>query len=685
MEIQNIHQSAQVQGVEANAFGFEMNAKMYDILISKMYTNKPAAVIRELSANAWDAHVEAGKADTPFDLHLPSWLDKTFAIRDYGTGIPHDKFEHIYTNVGASTKEETNDLIGGFGLGSKTPFTMTDTFMVENFHGGIKTTWLCFKDKGEPQVTKVAEEESKESSGLRVSFSFDEGDVPEFTKQVPIQLRYFPVKPKITGGEGTVTFKKLPDGWETQDYFYTTNDDWRSKNFVVMGNVAYKLDSGEFDYSLRSIFNKGLTIKVPIGSVDIPPSREHLEMTPRTKKYITEVLHRIRREYVQGLQNQLDKCTTSFEARKVIYDANGSLINDYTVLTWNKEKVPWNVWRNGYIRSVAGLPLRTVQRRYANVYRSTGAQMRGVIDGTLKFYVMDLGIGFSQFINENHSAHDLSKVVIVHVPPAPKATYDDRVSQAIKDCEEELNVKPALLSSILGKPVPKPKAPPTPKDKNRSEPNQVFRVKDSNNIPEEGTLRYHMEEQTDIPTDGYYLEIHGAQIKTDLQIRVLLRSGLMHFLDKPLYFIRAKTIAKLGKGMEILTDDVLKSFIPDIIKIHKEQRNRRQLLSSMHRVNKLERSILPVLRDKSIAAYVRYASYILKQTTLHDDLDTDRLHRIIMKKALEYTPTLNPKVKKLKEKYEPIHRLVRQITSSWNKQSNQENIDTFVKLITENH
>lgn len=361
MEILNIHQQAEISGIQAAAFGFEMNAKMYDILISKMYTNKPGAVIRELSSNAWDAHKEAGKEDTPFEIQLPTWLDKTFSIRDYGTGIPHDKFEHIYTNVGSSTKEGTNEFIGGFGLGSKTPFTMTDTFMVENWNSGVKTTWICFKDKGVPQVSKVNEEPSSEASGLKVSFSFDSNEVPEFTKQITKQLQFFPVKPVVTGGEGNIAFIPLPIGWETKEYFYRNSKDSRGyvdrSSYVVMGNVAYDLASTYFDYQYRHIFDAGLIIKVPIGAVDIPPSRENLEMTPRTIAALTKVLNVIKTDYEKDTKVKLDACTTVLEARKLVVDLNSNLLSRTFKDTYEFMGVPYSQLANSYISDLAGYSL----------------------------------------------------------------------------------------------------------------------------------------------------------------------------------------------------------------------------------------------------------------------------------------------------------------------------------------
>jgi len=59
---------------KVQAFDFEFNAKAFDILSSKLYKYKISAIIRELSSNAYDSHVEANNKDLPFEIHVPNKL-----------------------------------------------------------------------------------------------------------------------------------------------------------------------------------------------------------------------------------------------------------------------------------------------------------------------------------------------------------------------------------------------------------------------------------------------------------------------------------------------------------------------------------------------------------------------------------------------------------------------------------
>ena len=68
MKLDTTPQDVAVAGnFETSAFGMEASAHAFDIIADKIYTHKVRAVIREISCNAHDAHVEAGKPD-PFGV-----------------------------------------------------------------------------------------------------------------------------------------------------------------------------------------------------------------------------------------------------------------------------------------------------------------------------------------------------------------------------------------------------------------------------------------------------------------------------------------------------------------------------------------------------------------------------------------------------------------------------------------
>ena len=76
--------------INQRAFTIKASGKAFQILSGGLYSNKILAVIRELSANAYDSHVAAGCADKQFLVNIPDSFNSYFSIRDYGTGMKHE-------------------------------------------------------------------------------------------------------------------------------------------------------------------------------------------------------------------------------------------------------------------------------------------------------------------------------------------------------------------------------------------------------------------------------------------------------------------------------------------------------------------------------------------------------------------------------------------------------------------
>ncbi len=100
-------------------------------VLTKLYSDEYLAVIREYSTNARDAHIAADKADQPILVTLPTALNPTLVITDNGVGLSRDELVNVYSKYGASTKRQTNQQVGSFGLGCKSAFTVAGQFTVK--------------------------------------------------------------------------------------------------------------------------------------------------------------------------------------------------------------------------------------------------------------------------------------------------------------------------------------------------------------------------------------------------------------------------------------------------------------------------------------------------------------------------------------------------------------------------
>ena len=113
-------------------FSIKQDAHIFKVLRSKIYSDKILAVIREYSCNAVDAHVEAETPDKPIKITLPNAMNPHFIVRDFGKGMTDEDIFDIYATYGESTKRNTNSQIGQLGLGCKSGFAYSNSFLKEN-------------------------------------------------------------------------------------------------------------------------------------------------------------------------------------------------------------------------------------------------------------------------------------------------------------------------------------------------------------------------------------------------------------------------------------------------------------------------------------------------------------------------------------------------------------------------
>ena len=151
----------EVNGVATNAattnFNIEMNNKAFKALFSDIYTEKIAAVVREVGSNCADAHKMAGKESLSFKIkiHKDEFNGSYIHFIDYGVGMTKHQIENLYTSFFSSNKDTNNDCIGGFGIGSKSPLAYTDKFITESVKDGLKNVALIVSVDGQPQYNLI--------------------------------------------------------------------------------------------------------------------------------------------------------------------------------------------------------------------------------------------------------------------------------------------------------------------------------------------------------------------------------------------------------------------------------------------------------------------------------------------------------------------------------------------------
>lgn len=112
------HDADYIGNIEENRVGIDRENIDFitTLLTSNLYSNPLESFLRETIANAYDSHIEANSNEYILLVITKIGYNKyNLSVRDYGVGLSRERFDHIYKNIGSSTKRESNDYIGAFG------------------------------------------------------------------------------------------------------------------------------------------------------------------------------------------------------------------------------------------------------------------------------------------------------------------------------------------------------------------------------------------------------------------------------------------------------------------------------------------------------------------------------------------------------------------------------------------
>lgn len=310
---------------------------------------------KDLAANGFS---EPG---TPYHIHLPTDIEPWLEFEDNGIGLPVEKIlgevqfsadpQHpespsvmvrdgnghpvrsggVYTTLFGSDKEDNDNAIGAYGLGCKSPFAIVYTFLVKSRVNGEEHQYLMFlNSKREPQVEWLTKDpvsgepsplKTEKKNGLTVRMdAIPVSMKTKITVSVADILQTFPKEEQPIVNEGMFNYK--PVEYEefvcglrivkNFHYGHVFHND-----FVVnTGGVVYPVDRSKLEEvlsyeevkSLRLYASeKCIVMEMPLGTVNIPPSREEISYDEITMNNIVDVL-RPALDHIQKLKVEiLDK------------------------------------------------------------------------------------------------------------------------------------------------------------------------------------------------------------------------------------------------------------------------------------------------------------------------------------------------------------------------------------------
>ncbi len=298
--------------------------------IAGLYSQGAKTVVRELVANAIDSHSAAGIADTvPIRVYLPTTFDPTFSVRDYGVGMSHEYVMELYSKIGHSSKGDSNNETGMFGIGSKSPLAISDTFTVRcydkpgfagapHFHNGVdlnaigrvRLYTVYYNEAGAPMISHTFNvaprpEDEVVRGGVQVHVPITAAQRSLVLEGVSSQhFVWFDKNISFEGAFDEVSKRFYAAIVQvTPGLYFATTDKAQSSSwsvYVRQGAAVYPLDessitgylTSEIVKMLKTISENGkhVMFDIPLGTINVTPAREALRYEPHTTPKLAQFI-----------------------------------------------------------------------------------------------------------------------------------------------------------------------------------------------------------------------------------------------------------------------------------------------------------------------------------------------------------------------------------------------------------
>ncbi len=381
-----------------STFSIKTTAKAFKILSDGLYKNKILAFVRELSRNAYDAHIAAGRLNIPFEIHLPNDIEPWYHVKDFGTGLSHENVIHLYTTYFESTKQDSNDYVGALGLGSKSPFSYVTRFTVKSRFNSVESTYTCFLSKdGIPSIVKLGETASTELPGLTVILPIEKVDFNAVKIAVKQDFLYWEgTKPNVVGDTNFVFANN--ERVLTGKNWYKIKGNINSFPIAVQGNVGYPItrtlltqkdnlkNSAETD-AINFVFSFNPVIQFEIGKLDVTASREELSYDDLTIRNLIDSIVDVTDDFVKKFNDEMLEIikepielvfrrkmfTLINKYRQISYSLTEYLKKQFTEIKWKNKKFNFftlsNISQTFYVEGISNLEILKIISKDVNSAR----------------------------------------------------------------------------------------------------------------------------------------------------------------------------------------------------------------------------------------------------------------------------------------------------------------------------
>jgi hypothetical protein len=303
------------------------------MLSTYLYEDNIGTPIQELLSNGLDSTIEA-KKDNPVVASLlkNSGGQWEFSATDFGKGLDDEEFRSIISQYGKSTKRDSNESLGFFGIGSKSPFAYCDAYSMLCRKDGVERLYVLRKDVTGFAIDKIYEKPSEEPNGVKVIIPVKERDYDDFKNKILEKSAYFEQiyfniehnaksweaerQGEILTGLNDFTIVDTP-------YFKYSTLDKSGKAKILLGRINYKLDLYALGIT-SSYYDVPIALKFGLDEGLFPlPNRESVKLDSKSIKLILEKY----RNALEWLINRFNENTKELERLEDFYNYYDNLNN----------------------------------------------------------------------------------------------------------------------------------------------------------------------------------------------------------------------------------------------------------------------------------------------------------------------------------------------------------------------
>jgi hypothetical protein len=300
--------------IKDHQYGIGDVGLVLEILRNKLYKDPILAVVREYITNARDAHVEVGKADVPIVVHLPSYESMYFKVQDFGPGLSPERIEKIFCNYASSTKRNSEDQVGYFGIGSKSAFAYSDSFTITSVVDGKIRTYSSYIDESRRgKISCLYEADTDQPNGTTIIIPVKKYDQDRFLDKLRFITEFWSVRPSVfkDDSEFKISYVNEKTVFSGDNWKLARNPDYDFRGtYAIMGGIPYAIDMNTHfeSHPARNFFNYScVRINFNNSDLSLAASRDSLHYDARTIRNINDKLDSIISEINIRISEQISQ------------------------------------------------------------------------------------------------------------------------------------------------------------------------------------------------------------------------------------------------------------------------------------------------------------------------------------------------------------------------------------------